>query len=764
MRTGAIGLGAAAAAALAALLWSKSPAPPTAAPAAPAPAASASATEQPSRRVAVRAPRTVTEGAELSRFSEWARRRGIVLDTAGEESPVPEGSEVFRIEVVPASPGAVRRLARVGVTADGRGFAFDGRTYRAAGDAVAVRDPRIPRETLVLGLDRESAWRVAARGIFRREPGDSDYRVVSGELSKTGRLRVEASGALAVDRSADRDEIGSREEFLGSLATVVRDGVRWRFGPEQRPAVDRLERVLARFARKTRRAPLEIRVYPDAVMKARVTGSSRPADVSVSEGVVRVEVDASSPPEPDLVAPALAAAAYAAEDPRLAARPILLLALGARAAGRWWGRGVPGFAAFAARAGVAPTPRETMGGGAGPRPRRGAAGEEEADVSPVLAVGCAASWLETAIRSEGEAPVLAVLAGAEAEAEAALARWEAVSSRGAAAPPARRPLPEGFLRGVSYAMSNSIDAGYISPRSRETLARLSRLHVDAVSVMPFAFQRDPGQPSLVFVHRSPEGETDEGTLRAVADARGLGMTSMVKPQIWVGDGAFVGKIAMTTEADWSRWFDAYRRFIVHHAVVAEASGASLFCLGTELNGTETRPADWRRTIAAVRLATGAPLTYASNWVAGALRVPFWGDLDAIGVDFYDPPSADAAASDAVLESGVRAAALPLARLSRAAGKPVLFTEAGFPLSRASWIAPHDENSGRPASGTDCARGIDAMFRALGKEPWWKGVYWWKAFSSGREALADERGFNVLGGAAEHAVADGFARIARERGK
>jgi hypothetical protein len=56
----------------------------------------------------------------------------------------------------------------------------------------------------------------------------------------------------------------------------------------------------------------------------------------------------------------------------------------------------------------------------------------------------------------------------------------------------------------------------------------------------------------------------------------------------------------------------------------------------------------------------------------------------------------------------------------------------------------------------------ALARALEKETWWKGIYWWKAFSSGRDAGPDERGFNVLGGAPERAMSEAFARLARVR--
>ncbi len=171
-------------------------------------------------------------------------------------------------------------------------------------------------------------------------------------------------------------------------------------------------------------------------------------------------------------------------------------------------------------------------------------------------------------------------------------------------------------------------------------------------------------------------------VRAVFDARQLGMSAMVKPQIWIGGGRFVGDVAMRSDEEWRRFFDAYRRFIVHHAVVAEASGAGLFCVGTELVATEGRGREWRETIAAVRLATGAPLTYASNWAAGAPRVPYWDSLDAIGVDFYDSLSTDPAATDAALEAGVRAAVAPLDRLARAGRQARGLRRGG--LSRRAW--------------------------------------------------------------------------------
>lgn len=694
------------------------------------------------RRVAIRAPESLVQGGELERIKGWARRSGVLLEVGAEQAPAPPGSEIVWLALTPVSEAFAKAASRFPVKLEPDGFEFDGRRYRAPEDAIALSDPARPRETLVLGNGRQALLRLAARRMVWRDEPRADYQAVSGGLTKEGRF---AKGTpLAIERASDRDGITARDAFFAARRIEERDGARWVFREEERPAVDRWAPVLKRWLPRSRRAPVTVALFPDAGAKAKYAGSSRPADLAEDGAGFRVDVDASALAEPDLVSPVLASAALAAETPALARRPLLLAAAGARAAGSWWGRPVAPFAAFARGAGVEPSPSEVLG--------------DEAGLSPVLSVGAAAAWLEAGARLEGEGAMKKALAGPGPALGAALERWRSSAARQAVRPPARRELPRGFLRGVSYAMTNSIDGGYASSRSHDTLAKLAGLSVNSVAIMPFAFSRDPHAPEIAFIHRDPQGETDEAMLHAAADARVAGMTTMWKPQIWLA-GGFVGTVSMKSEDDWRGWFDAYRRFVVHHAVVAEAGNASAFCVGTELLATEAREKDWRRTVAAVRLATGAPLLYAANWAANAPNVTFWDALDAVGVDFYDPLSRDPKASDAALETGARAAARPLAALAERVKKPVIFAEAGYPPVRAAWLSPHDENSGRPRAPEDAARAVAAVYRALEKERWWKGVYWWKAFSDGRPARPDETGFNLIGTPAEKAVAAGFAKLA-----
>jgi hypothetical protein len=237
------------------------------------------------------------------------------------------------------------------------------------------------------------------------------------------------------------------------------------------------------------------------------------------------------------------------------------------------------------------------------------------------------------------------------------------------------------------------------------------------------------------------------------------MTAMVAPRLWVGGAAAVSDIAMADDGSWNRWFDAYRVYVVHSAVIAEAGGAALFSVGSELTRAEARERNWRGVIASARLATGAPLLYAADGAADAPRVTFWEGLDAIGVDFYDPLSKAEKMKDTALDQAVREAAQPAADLAVRLKKPVVFAEAGYPWQRAPWTAPHAEDARRPAGGEDSGRTIAAVFRALSGAPWWKGVYWGKAYSDGRPARAGERGYNVLGTPAERAIADGFRSAA-----
>jgi hypothetical protein len=113
---------------------------------------------------------------------------------------------------------------------------------------------------------------------------------------------------------------------------------------------------------------------------------------------------------------------------------------------------------------------------------------------------------------------------------------------------------------------------------------------------------------------------------------------MVKPQIWVWNGTYTGLIKMTSETDWQALEKSYTAFILTYAKAAELLNAEVFCIGTELElFVANRPKYWQQLITQIRKIYTGKLTYASNWDEFT-RVPFWQDLDFVGIDAYFPLS------------------------------------------------------------------------------------------------------------------------------
>lgn len=672
-------------------------------------AAAFSALAVPERKVVIQAPADFTDAA-LESLAARARARGVEVEIAAEGGNVQRGFDLLRLSTLPPSDRFRDAVLVFPVKIESGGFVFDGSPYRRSDEAVRLT-ASTRAEIVVLGNSVTAVLALAARWLAA--PGDTDYEVISGDVSREGKFE-RRDGRLHVDPASDRDRIAQRNAFLAELKRRTRGAVVWEYPESAEAAATQWEKVAARFVGKPKgKDRLTVRLYPDAVTKAILTGSARPADLDGEAGALRVDVDASAPAEPDLVTPVFAAAGLALADASLLKRPVLLAAAGARRAGRWWGRDVKTFAAFARAAGVEPSIPDVL-----------ASAES---ISPVLDVGTVASWLDAGARLENEAGVEKSLGGADAVLAKNLGRWRSAAERQSVKPPPRRPMPEGFLRGVTYPAPETLEDAYVSVRSREALAGLAGEGFNSIALRPGALMRGPEANEILFVRRGARGETDEGLLHAIGDAHAAGMTAAVSPELLVAGGVPAGQIAVSGEAAWAGWFAAYRRFVVHEAVVAEAAGADLFVVGAGLTSTEEQKNEWKQAIAAVRLATGAALTYAAS-PATATYVPFWDALDAIGVELVDPlPRGEKVTESALLEAA-RAEARPLAELSRRlSGRPVVVTRAS----------------------TADARAIGARYRALTGAPWWRGVYWARfepeSVAADRKAVLD--GFRAIAEAA-----------------
>ncbi|MFW6012452.1 MAG: glycoside hydrolase family 113, partial [bacterium] len=545
----------------------------------------------------------------------------------GSGLPSPDEADVVIAAAVLPLPDELRALVRdLPVELGGEELVFAGTRYSEPSMELALRLPGPEERWLVTGASRRALVRATNRTLARvvqdfyasrsfaegERPGDHD--LVDYELqsrpwrTRSGRWTGPVEdGRYAVDPEAERDDFAARERWRDALDPVGSGAVRLLAPPAEDGAAElgELAAALARAAVAMapevpleagglRARPVDVALESDHVEQLRhadalglaVPGSGgrapdlhvvlRPEDRwAYRHAVARVLLERSGVAHgrpPWLVAGAALWLAGEAEEPGAAS---------------WYGRPFRDWLPDLAAAGVLPE-ADVLLDSEGP-PGRG-------DGSAVLWTPAAAAVVE---RLPGDTVEEKLALADRAAVERALTAVEHAVAAGSgsgraahrgAGPAASREspapgsasLPSRFLRGVSFAMSNSVEGGYHAPAIGERLDELATLGADAVSLMPFAYQARPDAPELRFLNGSPRSETDAGLIHAAHQAHRRGFTVLWKPHIWVGGGSWPGEIAMTSEADWQAWWRTYRRYVLHHAVLAAHAGAEIFAVGVEL--------------------------------------------------------------------------------------------------------------------------------------------------------------------------------------
>jgi len=278
------------------------------------------------------------------------------------------------------------------------------------------------------------------------------------------------------------------------------------------------------------------------------------------------------------------------------------------------------------------------------------------------------------------------------------------------------------INGVSFVASREEVA-------QEHVAEVVQLNANHAAVMPFGFIKDINSPEIIFnTDRQWYGETQKGAKQYIELLHENGIKTMVKPQIWIWKGEFTGTLKMNSEADWKTLEDSYDSFILTYAKLAEETGSALFCIGTELEQfIMKRPEYWKSLIAKIRTVYSGKLTYAANWDEYP-RVPFWQDLDYIGIDAYFPLSEERTPSVEQLKSGWKKHKENIKSLYGTCSMPVLFTEFGYrSTDQTAWkpwlVDRHDE----PVNLAAQANATEAILEEFWPEDWFAGGYVWKWF-------------------------------------
>jgi hypothetical protein len=282
------------------------------------------------------------------------------------------------------------------------------------------------------------------------------------------------------------------------------------------------------------------------------------------------------------------------------------------------------------------------------------------------------------------------------------------------------------------------------------------MQASAIAIVPYSYVRYPKKPHPIPVVKQAGAENDESVIQSSEDAQALGLSVVLKPQIWVGRGMWTGDIEMGSDADWQVFFKHYGHWITHYAMLAEIHEWESLCIGTELIATTLkREQDWKKLARNIRHIYNGAMTYAANWGEEFEKTTLWEDLDYIGLNCYYPLSKKSNPSDRELKKGFEAVIDKIKTVHRRYKKPVVFTEIGFPCIEAPWVEPHNDWGEFVHNPQHQKRCYEIVFEKIKDQPWCNGILWWKYPSDLSPNRRRETGFTPHNKPAEAVVAKWF---------
>ena len=267
------------------------------------------------------------------------------------------------------------------------------------------------------------------------------------------------------------------------------------------------------------------------------------------------------------------------------------------------------------------------------------------------------------------------------------------------------------------------------------LESLQRIKANWISIIPYAYTPSKSTKVVYFKdHPYWWGEGLTGAAEQIRISKSIGLKVMVKPQVWVQEKGWPGEFLPVTEEEWEIWENDYTRYILACAHLCDSLDADLFCFSTEYKMVvRNRPQFFIGLIEKIKEIYSGPLTYAANWDNYDF-VPFWKDLDYIGIDAYFPLSESQTPTSEDLEKEWQGLMDSLEKYAAAQGKKVLFTEYGYRscnyATRGHWLTATNEIVNLEAQ----QNAYRALYRSCWNRDFMVGGFLWKWF-----ALDDKTG-------------------------
>ena len=258
---------------------------------------------------------------------------------------------------------------------------------------------------------------------------------------------------------------------------------------------------------------------------------------------------------------------------------------------------------------------------------------------------------------------------------------------------------------------------YAGEGAQKSLSNLAATGANSVALIPTWYMKTGESSTFASTDQSASDDSLRLTIR---NAKALGLRVVLKPHVNCQDGRAT---ALIRPKDERLWFKTYGEFLQHYALMAQEEKVELFVVGTELfsMAASDHRRQWEELIRGVRGVYSGRITYAANWYDFML-VTFWGSLDYIGIDGYFPLVGGH--SPRLLALGWNMYLPVIESVSRAYGKPVLFTEVGLSSQKGANRKPWSYRDFGPVDAEVQKDYFEAFLNVFDRKPYFAGFLQW----------------------------------------
>lgn len=337
-----------------------------------------------------------------------------------------------------------------------------------------------------------------------------------------------------------------------------------------------------------------------------------------------------------------------------------------------------------------------------------------------------------------------------------------------AAPPA---LAAPAFKGMSYTAFGPANV-LESAGSNTSLLKMQQMGTDTVAINTWWFQTAYNSNAV-----QEEDNHFSATTSSIANCidyihNTLHMKVLLKPMLDVDDGNWRAYIA---PSDPDAWFGynagnpyvnassvpvagSYGDYIGKMADVAQQHHAEMFSIGCEMNNMENavNTTRWSHLISNVRNRYAGPLTYSANWstagtgpagnvAGGYTTVPFWSQLDYVGIDAYFNLTNSNSPTQTQLNTAWTNIANSIENwrsnvANGASTKRLIFTEVGYASYDGSNRTPYSGPGTQVVDTNEQAMSYRALMTAMSQKPWWDGAFWWNWTTSAAAGGTNDKNY------------------------